>query len=41
MVLTIAASQVARITKFIDPGLFAAFGLPPAILAGGDPADTA
>ena len=28
MVLTIAASQVARITNFIDPGLFAAFGLP-------------
>jgi RNA polymerase sigma-70 factor (ECF subfamily) len=35
MVLTIAASQVARITNFIDPGLFAAFGLPSAMLAGG------
>jgi RNA polymerase sigma-70 factor, ECF subfamily len=34
MVLTIAASQVARITKFMDPGLFAAFGLPPALPAG-------
>ena len=36
MVLTIAASQVARITNFIDPGLFAAFGLPSAMLAGGE-----
>jgi len=27
-VLTIAASRVARVTSFNDPGLFAAFGLP-------------
>jgi RNA polymerase sigma-70 factor, ECF subfamily len=27
-VLTIAASRVARVTSFNDPGLFATFGLP-------------
>jgi hypothetical protein len=29
-VLTIAASRVARVTSFNDPGLFATFGLPQA-----------
>jgi RNA polymerase sigma-70 factor, ECF subfamily len=32
-VLTIAASRVARVTSFNDPGLFAAFGLRPAVPA--------
>ncbi len=32
-VLTTAGSRVARVTSFNDPGLFAAFGLPPAIPA--------
>jgi RNA polymerase sigma-70 factor (ECF subfamily) len=30
-VLTVAGSRVARVTAFNDPGLFAAFGLPPAV----------
>ena len=29
-VLTIAASRIARVTSFNDPGLFATFGLPQA-----------
>jgi RNA polymerase sigma-70 factor (ECF subfamily) len=36
-VLTIAASRVARVTSFNDPGLFATFGLPqaaPALVSG-------
>jgi RNA polymerase sigma-70 factor, ECF subfamily len=32
-VLTIAASRVARVTSFNDPGLFAAFSLPRAVPA--------
>src|SRR6201993_175281 len=36
-VLTIAASRVARVTAFNDPGLFAAFGLPQAVPAGAVP----
>jgi RNA polymerase sigma-70 factor, ECF subfamily len=32
-VLTIAASRVARVTSFNDPGLFATFGLPQSALA--------
>jgi RNA polymerase sigma-70 factor (ECF subfamily) len=32
-VLTIAASRVARVTSFNDPGLFPAFGLPQAVPA--------
>ncbi len=36
-VLTIAASRVARVTSFNDPGLFAAFGLPQAIPAAAVP----
>ena len=36
-VLTIAASQVTRVTSFNDPGLFAAFGLPDAIPAAAAP----
>jgi RNA polymerase sigma-70 factor (ECF subfamily) len=38
MVLTIAASLVARTTMFMDPALLATFGLPPALPASGDPA---
>jgi RNA polymerase sigma-70 factor, ECF subfamily len=30
-VLTIAGSRITRITSFLDPGLFATFGLPPAL----------
>jgi len=30
-VLTIAGPHITRITSFIDPGLFARFGLPPAL----------
>ena len=30
-VLTIAGSRITRITSFLDPGLFVAFGLPPAL----------
>jgi len=30
MVLTIATSRVTRATMFMDPGLLATFGLPPA-----------
>ena len=33
-VLTVARSRITRITSFIDPGLFATFGLPPALPAG-------
>ena len=33
-VLTVAEARVTRITSFIDPGLFATFGLPPALPAG-------
>ncbi len=33
-VLTVAGSHVTRITSFIDPGLFAKFGLPPTLRAG-------
>ncbi|MGA8461789.1 MAG: hypothetical protein WB800_40805, partial [Streptosporangiaceae bacterium] len=40
MVLTIAASLVTRTTMFMDPGLLATFGLPPALPADGDPAGT-
>jgi RNA polymerase sigma-70 factor (ECF subfamily) len=36
-VLTIAASRVARVTSFNDPGLFAAFGLPQTALAAAIP----
>jgi RNA polymerase sigma-70 factor, ECF subfamily len=36
MVLTIATSRVTRVTTFIDPGLLATFGLPPALPAAGD-----
>jgi hypothetical protein len=36
MVLTIAASLVARTTMFMDPALLATFGLPPALPASGD-----
>ena len=36
-VLTIAASRVTRVTSFIDPGLFAAFGLPQAAPAAAAP----
>jgi RNA polymerase sigma-70 factor, ECF subfamily len=36
MVLTIATSRVTRATMFIDPGLLATFGLPPALADGGD-----
>ena len=36
-VLTIAASRVARVTSFNDPGLFAAFGLPQTTLAAAVP----
>jgi RNA polymerase sigma-70 factor (ECF subfamily) len=36
-VLTIAASRVARVTSFNDPGLFAAFGLPQTALAAAVP----
>jgi RNA polymerase sigma-70 factor (ECF subfamily) len=36
-VLTIAASRVARVTSFNDPGLFAAFGLPQAAPAAAVP----
>jgi RNA polymerase sigma-70 factor (ECF subfamily) len=32
-VLTITATRIARVTSFNDPGLFAAFGLPPAVPA--------
>jgi RNA polymerase sigma-70 factor, ECF subfamily len=32
-VLTIAASRIARVTSFNDPGLFATFGLPQAVPA--------
>jgi RNA polymerase sigma-70 factor, ECF subfamily len=34
VVLTIAASLVTRVTMFMDPGLFATFGLPSALPAG-------
>ena len=33
-VLTLSASRIARVVAFLDPGLFAAFGLPPALPAG-------
>jgi RNA polymerase sigma-70 factor, ECF subfamily len=33
-VLTVRESRVARIVAFLDPGLFATFGLPPALPAG-------
>src|SRR5260370_36430756 len=36
-VLTIAASRVARVTSFNDPGLFATFGLPQAAPAAAAP----
>ena len=36
-VLTIAASRVARVTSFNDPGLFAAFGLPQSVPAAAVP----
>jgi RNA polymerase sigma-70 factor (ECF subfamily) len=36
-VLTIAASRVARVTAFNDPGLFAAFGLPQTVPAAAVP----
>jgi RNA polymerase sigma-70 factor (ECF subfamily) len=36
-VLTIAASRVARVTSFNDPGLFPAFGLPQAAPAAAAP----
>ena len=36
-VLTIAASRVARVTSFNDPGLFATFGLPQAVPAAAVP----
>jgi RNA polymerase sigma-70 factor (ECF subfamily) len=36
-VLTIAASRVARVTLFNDPGLFAAFGLLEAVPAAAAP----
>ena len=36
-VLTIAASRVARVTSFNDPGLFATFGLPRAAPAAAAP----
>jgi hypothetical protein len=36
-VLTIAASRVARVTSFNDPGLFQAFGLPQAAPAAAVP----
>jgi RNA polymerase sigma-70 factor (ECF subfamily) len=39
MVLTIAASLVTRTTMFMDPGLLATFGLPPALADDGDLAD--
>ena len=39
MVLTIAASRVARATMFLDPGLLATFGLPPALPAAWDLAE--
>ena len=32
-VLTVTASRIARITAFLDPSLFATFGLPPALSA--------
>jgi len=36
LVLTIAASRVTRATMFMDPGLLATFGLPPALPGAGD-----
>ena len=33
-VLTVTGSRVTRISSFIDPGLFATFGLPPTLPAG-------
>ena len=33
-VLTVSAAGIERITAFLDPGLFAAFGLPPVLSAG-------
>ncbi len=36
VVLTIAASLVTRVTMFMEPGLLATFGLPPALPAAGD-----
>jgi RNA polymerase sigma-70 factor (ECF subfamily) len=36
-VLTIAASRVAWVTSFNDPGLFTAFGLPQTALAAAIP----
>jgi hypothetical protein len=39
MVLTIAASRIIRVTMFMDPGLLATFGLPPALPTAGDLAE--
>jgi hypothetical protein len=36
-VLTIAASRVARVTSFNDPGLFATFSLPQTVPAAAVP----
>jgi RNA polymerase sigma-70 factor (ECF subfamily) len=36
-VLTLTASGIAQIIAFLDPGLFAAFGLPAALPAGTAP----